>query len=598
MKNKIKNNLTLIAISLFLTFTVCLYAPLSIYTSNEQEVWYNLRTIWSVPVTFFVVMNILLIGFGVVLNRKWQGVCKVYLGLLYGLAVCFYIQGNFIGIRLPFMNGNKIEWSDYASRMRINVVVWIVILVLAVILFIKLSLMDKISRYSSLLFLGMQFVSLVTLLSLSLARNGFPDSTMPALTSKGIYEVGNEGNIIVFILDTYDEKYFEYVQNESPDIIDELDGFTFYDNFTSVYPTTSYSLACILGGNICRNEMAREEWVEENSKKPMYFDELEKNGYEISLYTSQLNSIPKRIREKTTNYTEANVHFYNTRTCFSILYRLAACQYFPDILKPYVWMDGTEISKTAIVDGENNFFNESNSLFKENLDNSGMTVKDGVKQYKFIHLYGTHEPFYTDEWGNETEQNWDWHDSSKGCLRIVLDYISKLKELGLYDDSTIIISADHGNEGYPGILSNPVFLMKTPNSHGKLETCSNETGFVNYAATIADLSGTENTEPYGLSILDITEDTRFDRYYYNYVWEEGGYRPRGDNGNYYLVEYLTAEDTNDTSLFKLTDVEYTPSGEKIPHKQYCSKCMESNGKLDDYDGWDMFEHRHIKDFPY
>ena len=580
----------IIAAALFLTFTVCLYAPLSIYVTNRQEFWFNLRTIWYVPTLFFIFSFAFCLLPGLLLKGSLY---RLYLGLLFGMACCFYVQGNFLGISAGLMNGNQIDWEAYSGRMLIDLVIWILLLAVCIFVCLRFEKAQKITMYLSLLLFLMQAVSLSVLMGQLLTQKDSVSKNVPVLTMEGMYEAGGTENIIVFILDAYDEQYFDYVRAEEPGIIDELDGFIFYDNYTSVYPTTSYSLTGMMSGKIFKNEMSKQEWVEHSAQDRMYFDELIDNGFDLSFYTPELELIPQRIRNVTTNYAELPMHFYSLRTCFSLIYRLVACQYFPDIVKPYVWMNGTEIQSTGTIDGGYGFYYYENAGFKEGLDQNGLTVKDGAKEYKFIHLSGAHEPFFLDEWGNPADESWDWHPASKGCLRIVNDYIQKLKDAGAYDCSTIIITADHGSARWPGVLSNPIFMIKGKNEHHPLEICSYEAGHQNFAATIADLAGAEDPSQYGLSVLDITEDTKFDRYYYQYVWDGNGARPQSDNGNYFLVEYLTANDTNDTDKFKLTDVEYTPNGESVAHIGNCEGCRESNGVPSDKESWKLLEHRHI-----
>lgn len=589
--NLIKEKKALLAAALFLTFTVCLYAPLSIYIYNTQEFWFNLRIIWYVPVLFFLLAFSCCYGLGLTLRGILY---KIYLGMVFGLAVCFYIQGNFLGIRIGLIDGKTIDWGYYQGRMALNAIIWVLIIFALTLISVKIEKFHRAIMFLSFMFCVMQAVSLGVYLGQQLTREESVSASVPVYTREGLYEVGSESNIIVIILDTFDEIYYDHVMAESPEILDEYDGFVYYDNFTSVYPTTVYSITQVMSNKIFRNEMTMREWIEEAAKNRMYFDELTDHGYEISLYPADTNLIPDRIRDITTNFVYAPMRFYNMRTCFSLLYRLVGCQYFPDILKPYVWMDGTEIQSTGNIDGKYERFNYSNGSFKSGLDSKGITVKEGAKEFKFIHLAGTHEPYYTDEWGNEAPQSWDYRPVAKGCLRMVSEYIKGLKENGVYDCSTIIITADHGGNGQPGMMSNPFLMIKRENAHHPVETCSYEASLMNFGATIADLAGAEDTSQYGLSIFDLNEDTQFDRYYFQYIWDGNGVRIQGDNGNYYLVEHLTANDTNDTLQFRLTDAEYTPEGEKVPHRENCAGCQESNGKPHKYYTWNCLEHRHRK----
>ena len=92
-----------------------------------------------------------------------------------------------------------------------------------------------------------------------------------------------------------------------------------------------------------------------------------------------------------------------------------------------------------------------------------------------IHLDGVHKPYSLDENGNFVgKKKSDRISQAIGSLRIVEYYLDLMKELGVYDDATIIITADHGtfNHGladeyieYVEETSSPFMLAKPPQSH-------------------------------------------------------------------------------------------------------------------------------------
>lgn len=589
---ELKDKKSIIAITFFLAFTICIYAPISIYAVNHSEFWFNLRIIFLVPLLFFLFFCGAVILVGLCLKGK---MFDAYAAIVFGFAICFYAQGNFLNLRVGLFHGAEINWDEYRTKMIFNVAIWLMIICVFLFLFLwKSKMVHRITTYLAILLTAMQIVSLTVLLFSNLSYEDIASPERPILTSKGLFEVGGEENIIVFVLDTYDEDFFRYVMKERPEVIDDLDGFVFYDNYSGVYPTTYYSISHFMTGRMFHNEMPMQKWLQSTADVPNYFDELRTAGYEISVYTSMLDVVPQYIRNISDNYIEAPMRFYNMRTCFAILYRLAACQYFPDFIKPYVWMDGTEISTAGTIDSDYSVYDDRNEEFKYNLDTRGISVKESTKEYKFIHLIGVHEAYYIDEWGNEVEPHWDWQPCAIGCTRIMTEYLKCLKEAGVYDDSTIIITADHGyTEGvYRGILSNPVFLMKEKNASGKLRVCSFETSQENFAATIADLCGAKDVSPYGMSILDATEDRTFDRFCYQYIIEEGRMSSSAIDGNLYLVEYRIPEYSNSPQFFQLTDVEYTPTGKIVSHKAYCKNCMDER-PLENVFGWLCQPHVHL-----
>ena len=575
--------------SLFLAFTIGIYAPLSIYCANADEYWYSLGMIWYIPVLTFVVILVGSTLLSVILPKPFG---NIWNGFVFGIGSCFYLQGNFLKLQAGIFDGAFIDWDSFRVRFVYNLLIWIIVIVVSMIIagFDKVS---KIMKWISLFLTAIQLVSLVVLVIPVLQKDGMETSKRPSFTAEGLYEVGDD-NIIVICLDALDEEYIDHIIREEPELRSILDGFEFYDNFTSSYRSTAWSFpSSFVFGKEYHNEMPRMEWIEEKAKERLYFDELNDNGYDVSLYTEMISCFPERVQKSADNYEELDYRFDNFRTCFATLYKIAGCVYFPDIVKPYIWMDDTVIRNTAKWDDSIEVFRDSNGLFKENLQKNGINVKKGAKQFKFIHLRGTHEPYYTDENGDETGQHWDWQIAMKGCMRILDAYFGDLKKQGVYDDSVIIVTGDHGYHLTPGVISNPAFLFKPKGANGEVKVNSNEAGLINLAATIADLAGAKDTSQYGISILDIDEDTEFDRFFYSFVCNADGTKNTSC-----LLEYITPVDTNDVTQFKLTGYEYTQDGERIVHKDYCSTCLEGVAP-EVLDKWHIVDrHCHTADYPY
>ena len=119
------------------------------------------------------------------------------------------------------------------------------------------------------------------------------------------------------------------------------------------------------------------------------------------------------------------------------------------------------------------------------VEEQGLKNYGGDKAYRFYHMYGAHAPYYMTENAGMDYSSCDPMAQFKGSLKVVYDYLKELKKAGLYDESTIIITADHGlNPGQVDALndaglscdaskSNPIFFIKLKEEqHEELETDS------------------------------------------------------------------------------------------------------------------------------
>lgn len=75
-------------------------------------------------------------------------------------------------------------------------------------------------------------------------------------------------------------------------------------------------------------------------------------------------------------------------------------------------------------------------------------------------------------------------------------YLQQLKDLGIYDNSTIIITADHGSEA----RSQMIFFMKGKNeTHDSMQTTNAPISLNDLVPTIVEAIG-EDYAPYGQSV--------------------------------------------------------------------------------------------------
>lgn len=87
-------------------------------------------------------------------------------------------------------------------------------------------------------------------------------------------------------------------------------------------------------------------------------------------------------------------------------------------------------------------FSYDNEVFYNAVKNSEMTKTDD-KTFKFIHIWGAHVPFVFDKDMNRIEDG-TYAQNVEACMTMTDAYLKKLKENGVYDNSVIIVMADHG----------------------------------------------------------------------------------------------------------------------------------------------------------
>ena len=186
---------------------------------------------------------------------------------------------------------------------------------------------------------------------------------------------------------------------------------------------------------------------------------------------------------------------------------MAAYRYLPLCLKRFVSPSATFGTEEVVMKMGRKHGNHD---FLEAID---LKLRDDNKNMFIVqHIEGLHR--YTDTPENETQE----------CLDILTKYFDQLKELGKYDDSFIIVTADHGWHYERDNM--PIWYMKRPGETAEcIRYCSSPITIADFAATCLDemgLSEDGDEELFGRPISQIPEDEQrerlvFQRDYFVYV---------------------------------------------------------------------------------
>lgn len=578
---RLKQYISLYLIVIFCGITICIYAPYDMYLANRSEFWFSLYNFWWMPIVFGIAAILCGILVGLLLKR-WPILERIYESAVFGVALCLYLQGSFLNLDVGVANGSAVDWDQYRSKMLLNVLIWAVIIVGVIVAAIKKwDICRKVIMCISMFFSATQLISFVFLLIMNVEEFTVrPDTTF--LSKEGLFEVSEEENIIVFLMDAFDDSYMKEIIEEEPAVVDELEGFIYFSNNTGSYPSTLYAAQYLLSGYYNLNEAPFSQWRAQLDDKPMYWDDLDEAGWDYYIYEDSSLEVPTRIYKAAENYSNVPLKIGNYFSFVHDLYQFVACRYFPDIVKPYIWLDGSEFADSRVPEyGEYEAFSYYNADFLEDMASNPVIAKEDGKFFKFIHLEGCHGPNRLNENGEIQEEPVSEKESAKGCLKIIENLLRQMKKLGCYDNSAVIIMADHGYSK-DGVLTNPVFLVKPQNASGSLQISNAPVSHKDYPATLMALAGEdEMVAKYGESVFDIGEGETRERFFYQYYYEN----ELKDN-TLRLIEYRIDPESNAREWFHLTDVEYTVEGEKIQHSKYCQLCKTGGitpEQLEEYD---------------
>lgn len=543
----------LLSSSAFVTSPFFLFAPLQLYITNISELWFRIEDVfWPSMVTLLLLwLGFAVLGFLLYCRKK---LFSWYNCLLFGLGLALYIQGNILPMDYGILNGATVEWGAYQNKAVMNALLWLVCMAL------PFALARFLPRWSNAIIrylcCGLVLIQLITTGTLCVTTDFSKSAATDVfLSDKGLYEVSSDKNVIVFILDTLDKRFFEEVYDQDSNLVDFMDGFTYFSNMTSAYPNTRPSLPYILTGQHYLNEQPYTDYIVEAWENCAdYYQTLCDSGFTTSIYTEDyFISGPAKV-EWVDNAVGDNVAVSSYIGMEKALLRFTAMRFFPDGLKKYIWSSTDLFSGLKAIDSDYKLFSEDTAVFMERLLETGLTASD-QNQYHVIHLEGAHMPYTlradcTEDENAQTSAG----EETEGCLTMLREYVRQLKELGVYDDTCIIVTGDHGFSDIS--KTSPVLFVKGMGQSGAMQIDDRPVSHENMMGTVMkEIRATEDAR-YGRSVFDVSASETGYRKYYLYTQNDSydrNYMPD-------MVEYDILPENNNTESFILTGRVYTDEG--------------------------------------
>ena len=295
------------------------------------------------------------------------------------------------------------------------------------------------------------------------------ESNLLKVTNKNYTNFSTDKNFIFFVVDAVDSRKFNNVLNSSNEYKDVFKDFTYYPDTLSHYLYTRESIPLIISGAANYNENDYLTFYNKAFDNSKFLNRLVEDDYEINLFEHELNWTTKKAR------VAQNIVFLTNeenRTMYSIKCTLnhIANKYVPFLFNimpsiKYMNCDATNVEDLK----EEDLFSWDNIDNYQYILNKPVTLTD-KKQFKFIHTNGVHPPYNEDENLNKVSSaNSNETKEMKASLKLLASYINMLKQNGVYDNSVIVLTADHGyNNGERMGKQNPILFIKGINETNDL----------------------------------------------------------------------------------------------------------------------------------
>ena len=529
--SRLRRFLILVFPALLLPLQLLLFGPHTLYANNVQEFSAPFGSLIVHVAPAIVSVAAVLILVGVLIPAQ---IFHHYVVLLVALGVTTWAQGNLMVGDYGVLNGQDIDWSGHAWRTRYELALWIVVPVVSMVFARKIV---STAVFASRILIALQ----VVLMAYTTAQADPEARAKWEGAPEAIFEISSKQNVFHFVLDGFQSDAFaDILKAERAEIDRQYSGFTFFKNHMGAFPTTIVSIPAMLTGSVYRNQEPMRRFIAKEFNRASIFRAMRDQGFQVDAVSGLMYDKPS-----TTNYYRLPTPYvtYDAYVKFAgwQLADLSLFRHAPHIAKPWVYNDQswrlqTKFGQSADTPGRR-YMPVNGQAFMADYT-ARVRVGHDRPTYKYLHIGIPHWPVSVDRdcnyIGARSLRRPNYTDQARCGIRRVGAFLDKLRELGLYESSLILISSDHGvalpPEGFApdrdvfgGPLSEmagsslALLMVKPPNGNGPVRVSDAPTAISDIPATIVDTLGLKN--PFsGTSALKLDEHAPRPRQFAAYVW--------------------------------------------------------------------------------
>lgn len=489
------------------------------------------------------------------------------------LAACFFLslafliafQGNWIHDLHKFgvFDGRVVKFRDNAAVFWLD---WLGWLALGAGLFWFFSRIMRIPAWlPALPILSFSLLLLPALLNPPQAGLKVVEE---AEVDPSVYAFSSVSNLVHLLPDGFQGDTVRRAFENDPGLASRFDGFTLFTDHAGRYPGTAPSLYSILTGKAFPLERGFDySWVGPETRELSYQAELAREGFQVDLvpisnYICPDNATSCHVRPFKNNgfnqQRDSNLAHSLRLLADMTLFRLSPLYLKEKIYDRGYWL----LSDIAADEGSP----KPDPILREWTEK--LRVVDDRPVYKWYHYAGTHVPPHWDadcQMQRQLEPVRENYLAQATCILTgIANFIDKLKAEGIYEQTALIISGDHGHNTVPvdqvGIQMNysmydpllgngrPALLVKAPGASGPLSFSDKPTDLLNIKPTALQLAGLPHEGQSVFEEGDKREQARVFQHYPVAAFWSGNPVP--------YLEYTVPQPANDAGNWKISDIRH------------------------------------------
>jgi hypothetical protein len=571
---------TIIVLTFVLQFFF--FVPLQVFLNNIYE--FPVR--FTDLVVLFLGISVVLISGFYVLTRTWP---QIPLPILGFLTVAAFVESRIffpVAGHRPF-DGQLIDWSQ-VNRLSVVELACLVVLAALVVWFRRRM---QLFYSVSLFILLFHALGLAYLFAEKRDMILQPPAREDLIYFDKFHRLSKTRNIIHIVTDgTSGNLVHEILTSDPHSYAEVFDGFTFFLRAAGRYPATYPAVSFYMTGRAPRSEEDystslpfTHDYIRSALRDNSIVNALTQNGFETyGFQVSRLYCAGAWTACTGENFFAGQQVVYGRRgrtaAAALMLLDIGLFQSTPVVIRRRIFDDqrwflgklGDSRKHTGVLE-----------RFTEDL-----TTENAVGSYNYLHHIGGHPPIEFDENCNYVgPRAWNYQNTRAqvSCVLLQLERLAnKLKALGVYDQTMIIVHADHGGLASPSVIdhlrggivpysviasANPLLLVKPLGARGPLRLSTAPASIGDIPATISDAFGLNGQFP-GIPVFRVGETQVRE---FEYLWYEPRPEVYSEQALPQVFRYRIRGDIlnkNDWLSPDLTNLESAPTTMAVDHPEF------------------------------
>lgn len=524
-----------------LVFEIFILLPVTIYLGNSKEFIAPLFTILQAYLIPMLVVFVLLslVAYFIDLKERYKLVV-----ILSALIFLIWLQAFVLIGDYGILDGTKMDWSQSNYKSWFDISIWLLVIALAVVFYQRLIKASW--KIVSLILVAQSAVMMVTFVNTLDKDEHLLSEKQLNNTGENIYHFSATTNVLHIVLDAYQSEIFEQLVNHpvlGPDYQQDLSGFVFFDEALGTFPYTRFAIASYVSNVFYENKETKDEFNEQIFAGDNIFNLASEKGFEFDFITNENWSHFFAKTKHKNSYIHSNKADDFQTASATFIFDLSLFRMLPHVLKKYIYNDQKWFT-SSLIPGEVHmrFSHFKDLVFVSDLIKNAQASRN-QPVYKYLHILSPHRPLVTlpdctFAGGSLKASEQNILIQSKCSLDAVIELFEKLKQLGIYDKTLIVLHSDHGSKVdaqrydrdainknlekpllYKTISrASPLLAIKPIQAKNPLRTSSTLVSIADIPDTISSLMNWNHS--YGSqSVFDLPEGNQRDRYFYFYDWQ-------------------------------------------------------------------------------